>query len=202
MKKLAAVLLIAAFILLPMSSKAELNRGSRSRKRLIIGGVEFFTNYWYLPIVPNEWTFISKADAIKAVKQLPHSDTIKKSTFAIIQAEAAQDRVSGKYKGLNNNYGGVQTDSGVWGTPNFDAQTARIDSGGVPRMFAVFNTFKDFAEFVANRLKNKGFEAATSPESWTNLYITKWWGGANTAANQAAKKAIYNTAMRLYNASR
>ena len=186
-------------------TKAEINKGSRTRKRLLINGVNYATNYPFLPIVPNEWTFITKAEAARAIKSLPYSDTIKKSTFAIIHAEAAQDRVTGRYKGLNSNYGGVQTDSGLWGTPNFDAQTPRIDSGGVPRMFAVFSTFNEFAQFVANRLKAKGFEAATTPQAWTNLYVNQWWAppqSMRTARNLANKQAIYNTAMRIYNASR
>lgn len=204
-KGLIALAIVAALTLIPIMTKAEINKGSKTRKRLIINGVSYATNYPFLPIVPNEWTFITKAEAARAVKKLPFSDTIKRSTFAIIHAEAAQDRVTGRYKGLNSNYGGVQTDSGVWGTPNFDAQTARIDSGGVPRMFAVFTSFKDFAEFVGNRLKAKGFEAATTPDAWTDLYIRTWWAppvSLRTPQNIANKRAIYNTAMRIYSASK
>ena len=202
MKPIYAALLVAALILVPIMTKAEINKGSKTRRRLIINGVQYATNYPFLPIVPNEWTFISKAEAARAVKLLPHSDTIKRSTFAIIHAEAGQDRVTGKYKGLNSNYGGVQTDSGLWGTPNFDGQTARIDSGGVPRMFAAFTSFTNFAEFVANRLKAKGFEAAKTPQIWTKLYIKDWWGVQETPSRIANKQAIYNTAMRIYNASK
>ena len=192
-------------------------------KSLIINGSPYKTNYPNLPIVSASNTYILISDASKAIKNLPFTDNIKRSIFALMWEEAAKDPTGKYWKGINNNYGGVQTDSGQWHSPNFNGQTAKQDSTGAFRMFATFDTFSSFAQFLGMRVQEKGFGDATNATQWAIVYISKWWSpvsdsllssflnGSYIAPNSgpngtpisgpaaiAAKSAIYNSAMNRY----
>jgi hypothetical protein len=125
-------------------------------------------------------------------------------TFAIMIAESrrSDDRKSFISAG-GNNYGGVQTDCGIWGYSNFIAQFCRIDNVKRHRMFAAFKTPQDFMDFLANRLIAKGFNNATS-DQWTTLYINKWWSPKEKASYVAGtskyqeKLSIFNSAANIF----
>lgn len=177
---------------------AMINTGSRTRKSIKVGANTYFTNYPFLPVIDNEWTEISIPDSIRAIKAQNMPENLAKSVFALILSEAAKSKKTGNFVGIGNNYAGVQTDSGVWGFANFDAQTAKIDSGGDPRMFAVFADFQSFIEFLMNRAEAKGFGNASGANEWADTYIRKWWGRTPTASTLKAKAAIYNTAIKFW----
>jgi hypothetical protein len=177
---------------------AMINTGSRTRRAIKIGSTTYYTNYPLLPIVDNEWTRISIPDTIRAIKGQNLPENLAKSVFAVILSEAARDRTTGNFKGINNNYAGVQTDSGVWGFANFSGQTAKIDSGGDARMFAQFDDFQSFIEFLANRLAAKGFGNAANAQQWADTYIRKWWGRTPTPALLRSKGNIYATAIKFW----
>ena len=72
--------------------------------------------------------------------------SIAKATFAILYAEASKRGTNFSSAG-GHNYAGVQTDNARWGggASNFiSARFQRIDSGGVAREFASFNSNKEF----------------------------------------------------------
>ena len=199
--KIAILLILGVLISFSASAgknMAMINTGSRTRRSIVVSGKTYYSNYPFLPIVDNEWTEISIADTIRAIKSQNLPLNLQKAVFALILSEAARNRTTGNFKGINNNYAGVQTDSGVWGFSNFEAQTAKVDSGGDPRMFAVFADFQSFIEFLANRAKSKGFGEATNASAWANVYIRKWWGRTPTATTLQAKGNIYATAIRLW----
>ncbi len=182
------------------ASLAKINVGSRTRRLIVVNNLNYSTNYPLLPVVANEWTTISIRDTVNAIKAKQYGKNLSLAIFALIIAEAAKDRATGNLKGLNNNYAGVQTDSGVWGYSNFIAQTAKIDSGGKPRMFAAFDSFADFLDFLESRTIAKGFDQATNADTWARIYIPKWIGISVTANLLKAKSNIYKTAERLYSA--
>jgi hypothetical protein len=102
---------------------------------------------------------------------------VGKAALAIIEAEAR--KAGSNYRSAGgNNFGGVQTDSGRWAFSNFNGQYCRRDSGGVLRMFASFNSPEAFLDFLANRIRSKGF-ANTTADEWTRLYIDQWWSPSN-----------------------
>ncbi|NBW58938.1 hypothetical protein EBR43_14415, partial [bacterium] len=128
------------------------------------------TSYKSLPIKSTyQSNLLSYAEAAKYLKS-KYPD-ISKAVFAILVAEAAKSgdnfRSAGGY-----NYAGVQTDCGVWGFSNFVAQFCRVDSGGKQRMFAEFPNNEAFLDFMANRIKSKGF--TNDADQWTTTYINKW----------------------------
>ncbi len=130
---------------------------------------------------------------------------VGKAVFAIITAEAAKSGADNFRSAGGNNFGGVQTDSGVWGFGNFAGQFCRRDSGGVLRMFAAFSTPQAFLDFMASRIRAKGFSSIQTGDEWTARYIDKWWSPnekasyAKGTATYNSKLSIYRTAEKLYN---
>jgi len=127
---------------------------------------------------------------------------VGKAAFAIIVAEASKAGDNFRSAG-GNNFGGVQTDSGKWAFSNFNGQFCRRDSGGVLRMFASFNSPEAFLDFLANRVRNKGF-ANTTADQWTRLYIDQWWNPSNKqsfvpgTAEYDQKLSIFKSAAKRY----
>ena len=127
---------------------------------------------------------------------------VGRAAFAVIIAEAAKSGDNIRSAG-GNNFGGVQTDSGRWGFGNFNGQFCRRDSGGNLRMFASFTSPEAFLDFLANRLRVKGFANANG-DRWTELYIDSWWSPVEKksytrgTATYNSKLAIYNSASKRY----
>lgn len=162
------------------------------------------TSYPNLTIIPTIQTeFLSIRDAAAYLKT-NHPD-VGKAVFAIITAEAARSGADNFRSAGGNNFGGVQTDSGVWGFGSFTGQFCRRDSAGILRMFAAFPTPQAFLDFTASRIRAKGFSSAQTGDEWTAKYIDKWWSPNEKAsyvkgtATYNSKLAIYKTAERLYN---
>lgn len=133
-----------------------------------------------------------------------HGDSLAKAVFAILFAEASKS--DGKFNSAGgHNYAGVQTDNAKWGAPGIIGQYCRVDSGGVSRAFAIFESHETFLDFMANRVKAKGF-SGDNGDSWVVTYINKWWSPAKKAEYSAkgsekynAKLAIYNSAIKRFN---
>ena len=199
---IVALAVLALVLIGTKVSAAELKRinaGSRVKRIVKVGNVNYSTNYPYLPVIENNWTTITIADTIRAIKAKNLDGNLSRSMFAVILAEAAKTKDRKSFRGLNNNYAGVQTDSGVWSNSNFEAQTAKIDSGGNPRMFAVFTDFDSFLDFLADRLAYKGFARTATADTWATNYIRNWWGITPTPALIKSKGAIYTSAINAYN---
>ena len=130
---------------------------------------------------------------------------VGKAVFAVLYAEAAKSGDNFASAG-GNNFGGVQTDTSRWGYGNFKGQFCRRDNSGALRMFGAFSSSDAFLDFTANRLKAKGFADGTA-DDWTQKYIQSWWSPSEKASYTVGtstyngKKAIYNTAIAIYNRS-
>jgi hypothetical protein len=197
-----ALAILGIILISSRVSAAELKRintGSKLKRIVKVGDVNYFTNYPFLPVIENNFTTITIADTIRAIKAKNLDGNLSRSMFAVILAEAAKTSDRKSFKGINNNYAGVQTDSGLWGNSNFEAQTAKIDSGGVPRMFAVFTDFNSFLDFLADRLAYKGFSRTATADTWANNYIRNWWGVTPTPNLIKSKGAIFTSAIAAYN---
>jgi hypothetical protein len=132
-----------------------------------------------------------------------YGSDLGKAVFAIMVAEASKSGKSFNSAG-GYNYAGVQTDSGRWGAPGIIGQYSRIDSGGNRRSFAIFANDESFLDFMANRVKAKGF-SGSDPDKWTSTYINSWWSpvakAQYTKGSQTynSKLSIYNTASSEFN---
>lgn len=182
------------------ASLSKINVGSRTKTKIAVDNKDFFTNYPLLPLVSNQWTKIPVTDLIKKLKTSGFDPNVSKSIYGIILNEAARDKSKKNFIGINNNYSGVQTDSGVWGYANFVGQTARVDSGGFNRMFAVFEDLESFLTFMESRIIAKGLDKAATPTEWSRLYLTNWVGKTPTSELIANKAAIYRTALKQFSA--
>ena len=162
------------------------------------------TSYPNLAIFENVQVEVFSIRDAAAYLKTNHPD-VAKAVFAIIYAEAAKSGADNFRSAGGNNFGGVQTDSGVWGFGTFAGQFCRRDSGGVLRMFAAFSTPQAFLDFMANRIKAKGFTSNQTGDDWTTKYINTWWSPVDKAsytkgtATFNSKLAIYKTAERFYN---
>ncbi len=159
------------------------------------------TFYPELPITTTiQPDYLKITDAAKYLKS-KYPD-VGLATFALLLQEAGKSGDSFRSAG-GNNFGGVQTDAGKWGFSNFTGQFCRRDSANVLRMFAMFKTPYDFLDFLANRVKNKGF--TNDPNQWTRTYIDKWWSPKEAASyvqgtsQYREKLSIFNSAVTRYN---
>ena len=159
------------------------------------------TSYPELPIITTiQPDYLKIADAAKYLKS-KYPD-IGLAVFALLLQEAAKSGDSFISAG-GNNFGGVQTDAGKWGFSNFTSQFCRRDSENTLRMFAMFKTPYDFLDFLANRVRKKGF--TSDPNQWTRTYIDKWWSPKEAASyvqgtlKYREKLAIFNSAVTRYN---
>ena len=128
-----------------------------------------------------------------------YGSSLGKAVFAVLFAEAAKSGNNFVSAG-GHNYAGVQTDNAKWGAPGIIGQYCRVDSGGVARAFAIFESDETFLDFMANRIKAKGFDG-NSGEKWVTTYILKWWSPKDK--NQYAVKGSekYNSKLSIYNSA-
>lgn len=147
-------------------------------------------------------TLLTYTEAKKYLKS-KYSDSIAKAVFAILWAEASKNGAAFRSPG-GYNYAGVQTDSGRWPARGIIGQFCTRDAVRY-RAFAIFESNKTFLDFMADRIKSKGFDGTTA-NSWARTYLNSWVyfnleGQNKKLFNETlpAKIAIYNTAIRNFN---
>lgn len=161
--------------------------------------------YPELPLIENfKSTSVSLEDSVHYLLDVT-DECNARAVYSVMVAEASRtsDRKSFRSAG-EYNYAGVQTDGGRWGYSDpIVSRFRRVDSGGNYREFAGFKDNKGFFDFMANRIKSKGFDGCDA-DKWTETYIQKWW--SPQAKNQYgkgtekynAKKSIFNTAQKQF----
>ena len=161
------------------------------------------TSYREFPFSPTPpSTTLSFDTAIRYLKS-KYSDSVAKSVFAIMFAEASKQGNAFVSAG-GHNYGGVQTDSGRWSAPGIIGQFCRKDSNGNNRAFAIFANDNSFLDFMASRVTSKGI-SGNNGDVWTQTYIDKWWSPPAKATYVKGtpiynnKLAIYSSALKRYN---
>jgi hypothetical protein len=120
------------------------------------------------PPPANELPF---ATAVKYLKSKYSANGLDKAVFAILYAEASKNK-TGFLSAGGFNYAGVQTDNSRWNAPGIIGQYSRKDAKRV-RSFAIFASNESFLDFMANRVKSKGFSGIDA-NSWANSYLNKW----------------------------
>jgi hypothetical protein len=168
------------------------------------GGIT--SSYPTVPLLdpPPPTNLLPYEEAVRILKSIT-SLSLAKAVFAIMIAEASKKGDAFSSAG-GYNYGGVQTDTGRWGSSvdkyiigRFVRRDAKRN-----REFAAFNSHRDFLEFMINRIGAKGFDGEDG-DKWTSSYICNWWWPAKCSEYSKGttkyndKLAIYNTAMRIFN---
>ena len=164
------------------------------------------SSYPELPLIapPPTPNLLPYQEATSILNRITDPSTAK-AVFAVLFAEASKKGEAFSSAG-GYNYAGVQTDAGKWGGNSgsfIKARYVRPDAER-PREFAVFEDNEAFLNFMANRIRSKGFDG-NDGDSWTTTYINKWWSPAQKAEytkgttkfNQ--KLNIYNSAIKRYN---
>lgn len=167
------------------------------------GGTSRESSYPELEYVEAKSTTLTFATA-KAYLKKKYGE-VGLSVFAIMYAEARKKGEA--FVAYNNNFGGVQTDSGRWGktADAFISAQFRAKDAKSERIFASFANPEAFLDFMASRVGGKGFKG-TNGDSWTTLYINKWWSPAAKAeyvagtATYKNKLSIFNDAKKQYDA--
>ena len=131
-----------------------------------------------------------------------YGSSLGKAVFAVLFAEAAKskDKKDTFVSAGGNNYSGVQTDNAKWGAPGIIGQYCRVDSGGSTRAFAIFESNATFLDFMANRVKAKGFDG-DSGDKWVITYILSWWSPSAKKDYAVKGSEKYNSKLSIYNSS-
>lgn len=163
------------------------------------------SSYTELPFIENpKKTQVSLEDSVHLLLDA-NEKCLARAVFGIMYAEASRNKDRTSFNSAGEyNYAGIQTDSGRWGySKPIVSRFRRVDVGGNNREFAGFKNDEGFFDFMANRIKAKGFNGCNADE-WTNTYIQKWWSPKDKASytkgttkyNQ--KKAIFESAMKRF----
>lgn len=143
------------------------------------------------PIVPYRKTTVPMKDVIAYIYSLPVELEVKRATYIFFRNESTNGT-----KGINNNYAGIQADSGRW-PAKFDAHVVgtvelKENGTGLLRRFVAFKDFRASVDFLADRVKARGLYVGGTthkiltmkvPDADTlaRAYYKEWVKGSATA---------------------
>jgi hypothetical protein len=107
------------------------------------------------PIVPYKKTSVSMNEVINYIINLPIQTEVKRATYIFFRNESENGT-----RGINNNYAGIQADSGRW-NKKFDESisgTVELKENGTGRLrrFLAFRDFRASIDFLSDRVKDRG----------------------------------------------
>jgi hypothetical protein len=126
-----------------------------------IGNCKRASSYPNLPVIPYVRTYISDDEMMRILKP-NFSKEVALAAFAIMKNEQGE---GDRFRGFNNNYGGMQTDSGKWS--NDGAITGRLclkDGSGEFREFASFSNAEEGIKYKTTKIKNFGIYIGGTPK--------------------------------------
>jgi hypothetical protein len=107
------------------------------------------------PVVPYKKTSVNMTEVIAYLNTLSIPLEVKRATYIIFRNESMNGQ-----KGINNNYVGMQTDSGRWDAKfdSFIIGTVKLKENqtGKERLFAALKDFKGSIDFLADRVQGRG----------------------------------------------
>lgn len=161
--------------------------------------------YPELPLIKNpKTTTVGLEESVHILLDMG-DECLAKAVFAVMYAEARRTSDKKSFSSAGEyNYSGVQTDGSRWGYSKPIVSVFRkVDSGGNYREFAGFKDNEGFLDFMANRIKGKGFDGCNA-DNWTETYIQKWWSPSAKASYGKGtekyndKKSIFNSAIKKF----
>jgi hypothetical protein len=164
------------------------------------------------PIVPYHRSSVEMSLVIGYLKQLGIPVEIKKAAYVWFRIESQNGQ-----KGINNNYCGMQADSGRW-QPIYDDKIIGVVSlkenqTGNLRLFCAFNDYTASLDFIAGRLQARGLYVGgtthkiltmkiNTPTDLARAYEKEWVKGSAKAEPSQEKidnfLSMYNQAAKLF----
>lgn len=107
------------------------------------------------PLIPYRKTTVSMQEVIQYIYSLPYELEVKRSTYIMFRNESQNGS-----KGINNNYAGIQADSGRWADKFNDKIIGTVvlkeNGTGRERRFVAFRDYRASVDFLADRVKARG----------------------------------------------
>jgi hypothetical protein len=143
--------------------------------------------YPELPIVPYQRTTIALTSVVAYIKSMTASKEIKAAIYTMFRFESANGS-----KGINNNYCGVQADSGRWAdwfTKDFAGVVSLKENNTYKyRLFIAFKSFEGCINMLADRVEKRGLYIGgntnkivkmevTTPHKFVTAYKRDWVTG-------------------------
>lgn len=164
------------------------------------------------PIVPYHKSSVEMSLVIAYIKGLKIDTELKRSIYIFFRFESASGQ-----RGINNNYAGIQADSGRW-QPIYDDKIIGVvrlkeNQTGKERLFCAFNDFTASIDFLVGRLQARGLYVGgtthkiltmkvNTPTDLAIAYEREWVKG-DPKANPSQEKinnflTMYNQAAKLF----
>lgn len=123
------------------------------------------------PIVPYHKTTVSMSEVIPYIASRPVPVEVKRMAYIMFRNESSNGS-----RGINNNYCGIQTDSGRW-PAKFDAEivgTVELKENGTGkvRRFAAFSDFKASIDFLIDRVQARGLYIGGTTHKIIKMKVT------------------------------
>lgn len=158
--------------------------------------------YPELPIVPYQKTSVEMGLVVAYLQSLPAPVEVKRMAYIMFRNESGNGR-----KGLNNNYAGIQADSGRWPAKYDSLITGVVHKGenktGLPRLFVQFSSWQASVDMLIDRIEGRGLyigatpakyfkKKITTPEILCQAYIIEWVRGPKTKQPKPTEKELEN----------
>lgn len=157
-------------------------------------------------------TSVEMGAVISYLQLLNVSASVKRSAYVFFRMESG----NGKY-GINNNYAGIQSDSGRW-PAKYDNVIVGVvkkkeNKTGKERLFCAFRTFGTSIDFLCDRIKDRGLYIGGQTNFITNTviinqddlataYYREWVKGSKTFEPTTEQKfsffSMYKQAIELF----
>jgi hypothetical protein len=168
--------------------------------------------YPEFPLMTYERTSVSMDDVIAYLKTLDVKKEIKCSAYVMFRNESANGT-----KGVNNNYLGIQADSGRWDDKFNDSITGTCvkaeNMTGKVRIFLCFKEWKTSIDFLIDRVMARGLYVGgyahliskcvvDNSETLAKVYYQEWvCGSKNAVADEQTIKnflSMYKQGVKLF----
>ena len=161
-------------------------------------------SYPTLPEIAVKKTSIDMPTVVAYAKTLVGKFYLKevvRTAYCIFRNESGNGK-----SGVNNNYGGIQADCGLWqGLTNQNVVGTCVmkDNAGDVRRFICFNEngYKNCFEFLCYKISQRGMyigaEGVNTPDDLYNAYQKNWVSNPkeDTAAARADFKSLYKSSL-------
>lgn len=168
--------------------------------------------YPELPKIPYQRTSVEMGAVVYYLKNKKAPLEVRRAAYMIFRNESGNGKC-----GVNNNYGGIQADSGRWQPDALSAYFAGVSEQkenltGKQRLFLCFQSYTSFLDFLIDKIQDKGlfigghthdeFSNTYIPDidTWTITYEKTWvMGNAHAVASTAELsefQSLYNSACR------
>lgn len=133
--------------------------------------IKMKNSYPEKPEIKYQKTIVEMGAVVGYLQSLQVPAEIKRSAYVMFRNESGNGS-----KGLNNNYAGVQADSGRWPAKWDDEITGTVSKTenvtGKVRLFVAFRTWQDSINFLIDRVQQRGLYIGGYAHLVAKMHIT------------------------------